>query len=166
MLKKLEDIFDRIISFLDGAAATILVLVTLLICVHVFARYLFHSPIDWTVQMTEYSILLMVVLGSAWLLRIEGHVSVDIISIQLKPRAQSLLGFITSIIVVMVCIVIVWYGAKTSLDFLQRGIPVLGEIPIPKGILTGLIPVCFFLLLIQAVRRMVGCFKSWREKCQ
>jgi C4-dicarboxylate transporter, DctQ subunit len=164
MLKKIVAIFDRIISILDKVAATIVVLLMVLVCISVFARYVMHTPIDGVVQVSEYMLLLIIIFSAPLVLKLRRHVSMDIVVIRLKERTQKLISFITAILGTLICAVIVWYSLATSLDLFRRDIKVIGEFLLPQGILTGLICFCFFLLTIQYFRMIFDNYRIWKSK--
>jgi C4-dicarboxylate transporter DctQ subunit len=162
MFKKINAFLDGLFAFLNGIGSSLILGVVLFVCVSVFFRYLFHRPISWMIQITEYSLLVVVFLGAAYLLKLDGHVSIDLLVTNLKPRTQHLVNFITSLACILGCAVIVWYGFKTCLDLFQRGILVMEEVQIPKYLIEALIPGTFFLMLIQFIRRAVEFYHNWR----
>jgi TRAP-type C4-dicarboxylate transport system permease small subunit len=161
-MKKFGEILDRIFSTLNGLGALLILVIVVEVCVHVLFRYFLKSPINWTVQFTEYSLLVVVFLGAAWLLRLDGHVAIDIIVLRLRPKGQNIVNFLTSLICSLASAIIVYYGIKTCVDLAIKGTLVMDNYQIPKFLLAGLIPGTFFLLLIQFVRRTYGFYRQWR----
>jgi len=161
-LAKASAIFDRILDILVFLACVLLMSAVALVASDVVSRYFFHRPIIWSVEITEYSLLYITFLGTAWLLREEGHVKVDVVLNELNPKNQNLVNIITSILGAMVCLVIAWYGAEITLDHFQRGIPAIEILHTPYFIILGIIPVGSFLLFIQFLRRTHKYLKDWR----
>jgi len=162
VVSKLAAFFDHLLDLLGALAGTFIVLMMLVVSTHVIGRYIFHRPIAWVIEFSEYALLYIVLLGSAWLLKSEGHVTVDILINRLTPKGQSLLNFVTSILGIMACLILVWYGSQTTWDLFQRGIMLQEVVMMPKFVILGVIPVGGFLLLIQFLRRAGKYLKSWR----
>ena len=161
LLAKAGTIFDRTTNFLAFVAAVLIIFTMLSVSVDVFMRYFLQRPMIWVLEVTEIILLFITFLGTAWLLRREGHVKVDIVLSHLNPRTQTLLGIISSIIGIIVCVVLVWYGTQVSYDYIQRGLYEPTLLEIPKGPLLAIIPVGSFLLLIQFLRRTYGHLQHW-----
>ena len=125
-------------------------------------RYFFNRPQIWVMESTEISLFGVTFLVAAWLLRKEGHVSVDIVVDQLSARTRSLVRMITSVLVAIVCMIVVWYGTQVTWDHLQKGIVASELMRFPKAPLLAVIPASMFLVLIQSLRRTYGYFRSWR----
>ena len=162
LLAKAGTIFDRTTNFLAFVAAVLIIFTMLSVSVDVFMRYFLQRPMIWVLEVTEIILLFITFLGTAWLLRREGHVKVDIVLSHLNPRTQTLLSIISSIIGIIVCVVLVWYGTQVSYDYIQRGLYEPTLLEIPKGPLLAIIPVGSFLLLIQFLRRTYGHLQQFR----
>jgi len=134
-------------------AGLILIFILLAVCTDVIMRYFFNSPIIWVSEVIESLLLYITFLGSAWLLREEGHVKVDLILNMLKPKTVALLGIVSSIIGIFVSVVLSIYSSRLTWDHFERGIytPTVMEIPI--FVILLIIPIGSYMLIIQFVRR-------------
>ncbi|MFC1910029.1 TRAP transporter small permease [Chloroflexota bacterium] len=142
-------------------AGLILAFITLGICAEVVSRTLGGS-IYWMMEVVEYSLLYMTLLGAAWLLKSEGHVTMDIVLMKTRPRYRYFIYMITSFICAITCLVIVWYGIETTLITSARQ-SVLGTIlEPPLFILIAVIPFGFLLLFIQFLVRTYVYLQKWR----
>ena len=126
-------------------------------------RYFLNSPQGWTVELAEYSLLFITFLSSAWLLRKNGHVSVELLLIGLSSKTQAFLKILTSALGVLVCFVFVWYGGATALKYFLRNITVIGTLKFPGFILIGVIPVGSLLLLIQFLVDTFRSVEDWKQ---
>jgi len=161
LLEKAGTIFDRIIDALAGRAGVLVIGIMLVMCYEVVMRYFLNRPPAWAVEVCEYMLYLLAFLGAAWLLKLGGHVRVDIVLGRLNPKAQTWLNIATSAIGVIICLVIAWYGGESTIDHFQRGIPVVKTLKIPKAPLLAVIAVGCFLLSIQFLRQTYGYVRSW-----
>ena len=159
---KCSRVFDGSNSVLAVMGAVILVLVMLSVCYNVFTRYFLHFTTAGMFEIWEYSLLYMTMLGAAWLLKKEGHVSVDIVLTHLKPRAQAMVNIITSLLGALMFLALAWYGSEATWRLFQAGTRIPGDLFPPKGAIVIIIPIGSFLLFIQFLRRTYGYFTGWR----
>jgi len=96
-MRRTEIIFDRVLKAGASIAGFFLIFMMLSICADLLCRRMGH-PLMWVMEVTEYSLLYITFLGTAWVLEREGHVKMDIIIDALNPKKQALLGMVISII--------------------------------------------------------------------
>jgi TRAP-type C4-dicarboxylate transport system permease small subunit len=151
--KKFWDGFDRLLKLLANAGMVLLFLLMLSVCWEVFSRYYLGRGTAWVIEFSEYSIFFMTFMGTAWLLRKDGHVEMDIVVKALQAKTQQALKATTSIVCALVCLLLTWSGAEVSLDYLQRDLHRPTLLAPPYFPLFAVIPTGFFLLSIQFMRR-------------
>jgi TRAP-type C4-dicarboxylate transport system permease small subunit len=139
-------------TFLAGA---ILIFIMLSVCLEVVLRYFFNRPLIWVTEVTECLLLYITFLGTAWLLREEGHVKVDIILTRLKPKMAAFLGIFSSLIGIFVSITLTICGFGLTWDYFQRGMYTPTAMEIPVSAIIVIIPIGSLMLLVQFVRRTV-----------
>jgi C4-dicarboxylate transporter DctQ subunit len=159
-MKGFWNIFDRIADLMAILAGVIMAFITASICYSVVMRYFFKSPSIWVVQTCEYALLWMVFLGTTWLLREKGHVSVDIISSRLRDRSRSLLNLITFSVTGIACAVIVFFGTHYIWQTVIYGITDVRALTVPKYAVFIIIPFGSLLLCIQFFRMVWEEFRQ------
>ena len=147
------DIFDRIINIMTFLAGILLVFIMLSVCSEVVLRSFFNRPQIWVTEVTECLLLYITFLGTAWLLREEGHVKVDIILDRLKPKTVALLGIISSLVGLFVSIILTVYSISVTWNYFQRGIYTPTALEIPVSAILVIIPIGSLMLFIQFIRR-------------
>lgn len=164
MVKYLAAIYDAVLNALAFFAALLLVLLMLAVTLDVIMRYFLDLPQFWVGELAEYSLLYITFTGTAWVLRKDGHVKIDILMAHITPRKTKILDAVGSVIGIVVCAVLTYYGVDVAWDHIARGVynPTLMEFP--KGPLIAIIPIGAFLLFIQFVRRLVGLLKELRTR--
>jgi C4-dicarboxylate transporter, DctQ subunit len=164
-LEKGWEIFDHVINFLAFLAGILVILLMLITCFQVVMRYIFHAPFGWVVEICEYMLLYITFLGTAWLLRENGHVGVDIVLNFLHPQLRKILILVTSGICALACPFLVLYGMMITWDYFERGTLVMQTINTPKWILMAVIPMGGFMLTIQFLRQFLNllCPKNARN---
>lgn len=162
LLAKANHIFERIINSLAIVAGVLIAFMMFGIATDVGLRTFWNRPIPWMVEVVEYCLLWMTFLSAAWLLEREGHVKMGILLDRLKPRTQTLVNIVTSIIGVVACAILVWYTAENTLNYFQTG----HVLPTQRRFIIYpifvIIPIGGALISIQFLRRAHGYLKSWR----
>ena len=152
--------FDRLIDSLVYLACGLLVFALTAVSVEIIFRYFLNRPSIWVAEITEYILLYITFLGTAWLLRREGHVKIDLLLSRLKPKTQAWFNIIISVIGAIMCLLLVWYSARETLVFFQRGVLTPTVLALPKAPIILIIPIGSFLLFIQFLRRAQGYWRG------
>ncbi len=163
-LTKFTTVFDRIINIMFYAACGLIMAIFFSVCAELFMRNLFNRPQIWSVEVSEYAMLYITFLGAAWLLREEGHVRVDIVLDLLKPRSQSLLNGITFFFGIIVCAVLVVYGAWSTWLHYQKGLRTFTALTPMKWPFLIIIPLGSLMLLIQFIRSTRRYWKNFASQ--
>ena len=160
---KLGAFFDRALNLFAILTGTIILFMMFLVSTEVVMRYFLNRPIVWMVEINEYALLYATFLGTAWVLQREGHIRVELVVKQLRPRVQAMVGVITSFLGAIVCGGLVWYSAQSTWDHYVRGVFNPGHIlETPTAFVLAVMPVGAFLLSIQFLRRTSGYLGRWR----
>jgi len=160
-MKRFLVLFDRIMDIMAFLAGLILIFILLSVCLEVILRDFLSKPQIWVTQVTECMLLYITFLGSAWLLREEGHVKVDILLTHLEQKTRVILGIISSAIGTIVSVVITIFGFDLTLHYFLRGTYTPTVLEIPLSWIIVIIPVGSLMLTIQFIRRMYGFTKGF-----
>lgn len=158
-----KTVFDHIIEI--GCALGIFTIIFLAIGVNarVGIRYMFGFPINWVIDISTILQIYLTFLAAAWLLREEGHVSIDIVLTFLKPRQRYFLQIINSILCIIVCMIITVYGAMETYSSLKSNLYLGMPLEPPKWIAIIIIPLGTLFLMIQFIRRTQGFLKKYKN---
>jgi C4-dicarboxylate transporter, DctQ subunit len=159
--EKAGPLFDRVLNFLVFIDCLIIAFLMFLVTVDVIGRKLFGLPVQWVLEISELCIPAMVFLGAAWLLKNEGHITMDMVVNQLGPKGQAALNFFTSLLGIFICIVLTFYASRLSIDHIQRNMHSVTVLGLPTSPRYILIAFGFFLLIFQFVRRAYHSLKNW-----
>lgn len=152
-MKRLLAILDRTMNGMIFLAGLLLVFIMLSVCLEVIMRYFLNRPQVWVTEVIECLLLYITFLGSAWLLREEGHIRVDVVINRVGRRTGALFGIIGSIIGLFVSLTLAVYGFRLTWDYFLRGIYTPTALEIPVSAVLIIIPVGSFVLLLEFVRR-------------
>lgn len=162
VLVRAGSIFDRVNLYFTYLAAAILIAIMLGVSADVLLRYALGKPIQYLMEMTEHLLMYITFLTVAWVLKKEGHVKMDMVLNRLNPASGAMLNIITSLIGALVCLVVIWYGSQVTGNYFAKGIRFAGQFRIFQGPILMMIPIGYFLLFIQFLRRINGYLGSWR----
>lgn len=155
--------FDRIIDYLAYIAGAFVIFIMLSISAEVVSRHLLDRPIAWAIQFSEYSLLYIVFLGAPWLLRRDGHPTLDILVNILTERSRALLNMAMSFVGATICFFVASASTVTTYRLFLTGARDPAIIEIPKGPLVVIIPIGACLLFIQFLRRAFFHLRLWEK---
>lgn len=147
-------ILDRILDLMCFLAKLIIAFVMFSVALDVISRYVFNSPMIWVIPVSEYSLVYITFLGTAWLLRENGHVTMDSFLEKLPPLGRVWCGIGGSVLGIIVSFIFTWYGALTTYDHFVRGIYESQVIEMPIAPVLAIIPIGSFFLLVQFIRQI------------
>jgi TRAP-type C4-dicarboxylate transport system permease small subunit len=148
-----DKIFDDVIKYLSYLAAAILVGISVSISLDVVLRYTINNPIKWVFEGTEYAMLFITFLAATYVLKEDEHVRLDLALNAMGKRLRAGVNVCTSLVMAVVCLVITWSSAKYTLYLFQNDVTLIKYYTIPKFVIYFIIPVGFFLLFIQSLKR-------------
>jgi C4-dicarboxylate transporter DctQ subunit len=157
---RLTKIFDYILQVTAYFSGTLIIILMLSIVYEVVMRYFFNSPTSWVIDFSGYMQYAIVMLGAAWVLKRNGHTKIDILSVQLRGKKETILNAITSSIGFLTCAVFFWEGLTATWEAYQRHEFLYREVEIPVAPLFVVFPISFFLLCIQFAREIYNYLRS------
>jgi TRAP-type C4-dicarboxylate transport system permease small subunit len=156
MMNKFVAVFDRIITVLMWFACALVVFDMLAVTINVLLRYSINFNFVWLFEITEYSLLWMTFLGTAWILKRNQHVRVDLVVSAMSPRKKEIMGFLAAVLSSILLAGMVWYTAKLTIYDFQMNTPHVTVLEPQKWYLEIIIPIGFLLLLLQMLRNASG----------
>lgn len=142
-------------------AGAAIVLMSLIVPVGVFMRYVVGVGAQWP---EPIAILLMVVftfIGAAAAYRSGGHIAVTMVTDALPPAWQRSAGRLVDALMLLVCGFVTWYGARLSAGTMGQSV---AELPwLPVGVTYAAIPLGALATLVFVVERIVAGPQSDRE---
>jgi C4-dicarboxylate transporter, DctQ subunit len=162
-LEKASQIFDRLINLLAIVAVILISLMGFLICFEVVARLFVTRPMLWTVEISEYLLVYITFFGTAWVLKEEGHVAMDLFLTRLRPRPRCAMNVATSLIGAIISLICVWYGAKVTIEYCRTGYFLSKILDFPFFIVAAVFPVGWFLLFIQFLVRAYKYVEGYKR---
>jgi len=147
--------YQRVMQACGVSAAAIFGAVVLLVCYDVLARNLGTGSLPWIVEVTEYALPLATFLAAPWLMYRNEHIRLDLLGATLSPAKMAIVDRVAAVFGLAVSLAIAWYGVAVILDSRGTGALVIKSLVFPEWWLFVPVPVCFGLLAIECLRRLV-----------
>ena len=140
--------FNRLCASITGTGFFIILFLTVY---EVIARYLFESPTMWTLEITGYVLLIACFLSAAYTLETGGHISIDLVSMNLRPKPKRILAIIVDILGIIFVALWLWKSTVLAIDsynlhWISR--TMMGVTLWPFYVV---IPLCLLLMLFQYI---------------
>jgi C4-dicarboxylate transporter DctQ subunit len=122
--------------------------------VQVVLRYGFGTGFVWSLEATTYTFAWLVLIGMSYGVRTEAHIAVDLVTSRLSPGGARVFARLALVAGLAYCALMI-YGSSQFVDRLMTLGTNARDIPLPRWVLTGIMPVAFTLLalrLVQAAR--------------
>ena len=163
-MKRWNVFFDGLIDTLAVIAGILIVVMTLIECYEVIARYFLRRPPIWGVEFCEYMLFLVGFLGATWALREKSHISVTIVLDRMNPRNRARCDLFASLLGIAISVIIFWYSMMTSWQCYVTDVKVVKTLSQPKWIFISFISLGYLLLLIESIRQFSGHLGSLGTK--
>ena len=125
--------------------AIALAFMTLITFVQVCLRFFFSTGFVWSLEATTYTFAWLVLVGMSYGVRTRSHIAVDIVTNHLPPAVQRLVGLLALLLCLAYC-AFMFYGSYEFVDRLAQLGNDARDIPLPRWLLTVIMPVAFALL--------------------
>ena len=144
---------ERVSESVGLAVSWLTGLLVLVVCYDVFTRYLLNNSLVAVQEMEWHLFAFIFLLGSAFTLKHDRHVRVDVFYSRFSPKSKALVNFAGSLLfLIPFCLVGIWGSqafVKTSF-LIGETSPDPGGLP-ARFILKSAIPIGFFLVLLQGI---------------
>ncbi len=102
---------DNTLVFVNRWALIVLLAVmSALVIVNVFARYVFSHSFPWVEEATRYMMIWAAFLGAGPALRVGGHIAIETLGQSLPPLAARALRALIVALIAVILVVLIWLG--------------------------------------------------------
>lgn len=151
-LKAIAKGYNKVLGATNKIAAFLIIVLFVLICIQVFARFLPVPPVLWTTDFAIYCLVFLGFIGMAFLLRKGAHVAIDILVEALPLKAGHIVSIITCIIGAATSVFVAYIALDVTISQFTRGIFVNAALfNMPKWILLSVIPFGLWLTVIEFI---------------
>lgn len=153
-LQRVRDGLDRLE---EAFMASALGAMTVLTFVQVVLRYGFGSGIVWSLEATSFVFGWLIVVGMAYGVRTHSHIAVDLLTRTLPPRPARVCAVVAFALSLAYCGFMAWGSASYVAGLVELG-HFAQDIPLPRWVLAGILPIGFALLAVRLVQAGLAWF--------
>ena len=142
-------------DFFEGRACASLLGVSVTLAFYeVISRYFFHFSVDWSSEITLYSIAWCTIFGSSKLIKEDGHVGVTILLNVLSPERRAVLHVINAVICLGFTVAVTYSGILQVHDAYVSGITSDSTLRIPFWAVYLVMPAGGVLFSLRLIERL------------
>lgn len=142
-------IFHSIISKMAMISTFLILFIVFSICTEVVMRQIFNKPLMWTVEISEYLQVYITFLGAAWVLRKEGHVSLNVLINNIGTMPRKILYYVSNIIGALTVLLLFFFSWWVVYEQFNLKTPVIKALEIQKWIILMPLPIGSFFMFIE-----------------
>ena len=135
--------------------AVSLAFMTLVKFVQVVLRYAFGTGFVWSLEATTYAFAWLILVGMSYGVRTQAHIAVDLLTNKLPPAVMRAVGLFALLISLAYCVFMI-VGSSVFIDRLMTLGNDARDIPLPRWLLIGLMPIAFALLALRLLQAAWG----------
>ena len=139
-------------------AAILFTTMALLVCADVLLRNLGIMSIPWSVEVTEYMLMVSAFLAAPWLVYTNDHIRVDILLRGLSKATRHVADIVGNLICLIISLVLAVESVASMLDSARQGGMIFKVLVFPDWWLAIPMVICFILLSVEFVRRLACSF--------
>ena len=148
-----KSVFDRIVDLFAAMGCVLIASTMFMVCLDVLWNLACGRSLTWVTEIVEYSMLWLTFMGSAWVLRNNGHIKMDMVTDRISPRNRHLLAAITSYLGAVICLLLTYFGARVTLHALRTGYRLMTYLEIPLAYINFIIPLGFLMICLVFILR-------------
>lgn len=150
----LRRIIDRITWTFEVVAEAALVALLLLVAHEVFVRYVLNAPTQFSVEISEYLLVLISFFAAAHVLRRDRHVRVTFAMERMPVRVQAGVEVLSFVLLLVYCLVLIRYGGEMSWTAFVGDSRSSSLVSFPLWIPYAFIPLGGLVLALQCLLRV------------
>lgn len=131
------------------AAFAIIIMVLLVVCVtwQVFSRYVLAAPSTVTDEVARFSMIWVVLLGAAYTVGLQRHLSIDIFTHNLKKRKKYFSGLIINLSIMVFALAAMVYGGGSLVYRVSQSGQISPSMQVPMAYIYLALPLSGLLIV-------------------
>ena len=154
-MRKSGEAFDRLLALTGVVPGVIVALLEVGVAAEVFARNFGLTGFYWMLEVVEYGLLTLPMVGSAYVLSIGRHVTIDLVLNALPGHTRRWLRIGIDEVIVGVSMIIVYYGIITAhLAYIEDS-TLFKSFDIKEWMPAAVVPGGMAIFAVEAIRQLV-----------
>ena len=153
----------RIVEYvlLCGSILTLL-FIAFFVGADVFMRYVFNSPIQGQLELSELLLPIIVFLGLSYTQATHGNIGIDLMLDMLPPKARHYATMAALLVTIFICVVLGYFSAKNALQLWQYDDVTMTPPYVKTWPSAASIPLGFFLVSVRIFVQFLHMLSSER----
>ncbi len=155
LLGNVQRVFSRInkVSAVIGCIPfNIIMFITLY---EVIARYILNDPTIWTLEISQYMMLIAIFLAPSYTLEMGGHIKVDFVVERFSPRKKRMALIASSFLSLIFFTVLAWKSVELAWSTYSLGMRSMSMLAVPLFPVYVFLPIGCVLMLIQGLLQFI-----------
>ncbi len=149
ILSYISDTINRIVELIS---VSLLLILSTLMVVAVFYRYVLNNSIYWSSEVSTILLVFISFLGSSVAYKYKAHIGVDILTDKLSKRSKKILGFIINLSFCLFWLLVFVESFKLIPIFL---IQTTATLEIPYAYIFSIVPLTSLIWIIHTVSELI-----------
>ena len=145
---------DCLVEICAHIGMVLIVFLSFFVAFGALSRFFFNKPIAGTIELTEFSLLMITFFSAAWIFKQDGHISIDIVTDFLNKKWKKILSIMSLAMAFVTFSILFFFGFSTTYNLYKAGRIMAGSIELPRYIIISFIPIGLGLLIFQVVRQL------------
>lgn len=154
-LERADTLLGKIVLGMAVLAGIGTFAMAIMICVGVIFRYFFNITVAWAIEWSEYLIFIDVMLAAPWVLKIDKHVRVDIISTYLNNKNKKRLNQAVSVLGIVTLGMFFYFSLSATIEDIISGVKMVRIVPIPRWVVMIFLPIMALMCILVFVRKII-----------
>jgi len=164
LLSVLTATINKLVLIGAFLAKVLLVFIVAILCYEVVLRYLFNSPTGFADELSGYFLAGMVVLGAPHVLRIDGHVRVEILFKRLPGKFQKWFHYVLNLLAVPPLIILIWFLLELIINYyISNRLSFASILQVPLWIPISIAPIGLFMLVLTIIGEVLNLLDNRRS---
>ena len=154
-------LLEKVVTYMGVASSGFIMIILFAMTGEVISRALFNRPFEGTVEASGLLLVVTFYLGIAYLHLTNRNIKLDLLQSRYSAWQKSLLSMLTSIIILILFLLIGYFGATMTITSYQRKEFVFTLPYIPLWTIRLMVPIGSLMLALVAVKDLVQQIRNF-----
>jgi len=147
---------NKSVSIASFLAKLLVAFIVAILGYEVVLRYIFNRPTGFADELSGYFLAGVVMLGVPQVLRIDGHVRVEILFKRLPGKLQSWLRHILNLLAIIPLTILIWFLMELIIDYyISNRLSFASILQVPLWIPISIAPIGLLILVLTIITEFV-----------